>query len=87
MRKSIFSKPVKTQLILGFQTGKHFIIWIEHKLNFLRLVNMILLENLVEMSPVGGMTLFDMAHKLVLFLILASAVLNMALKWVVNLVI
>ena len=48
---------------------------------------MILLENLVEMGPVGGMTLFDVAHKLVLLFILASAVMNMALKWVVNLMI
>ena len=33
------------------------------------------------------MTLFDVAHKLVLLFILASAVMNMALKWVVNLMI
>ena len=48
---------------------------------------MTLLENLVEMVPVGGMALFDMAHQLVLFFVLAGAVLNVALERIVNLMI
>lgn len=85
--KSWISKPVKAHLILGFQTGEHFIIWIKHKLDFLRLVNMTLLENLVKMVPVGRMALFYVAHQLVLFFVLAGAVLDMALERIVYLMI
>jgi hypothetical protein len=39
------------------------------------------------MFPVGCMTFFYVAHQLILFFVLASAVLDMAFEWVVNLMI
>lgn len=48
---------------------------------------MTLLENLVEMIPVGRMALFYVAHQLVLFFVFAGAVLDVALERIVNLMI
>jgi hypothetical protein len=48
---------------------------------------MTLLENLVEMVPVGRMALFYVAHQLVLFFVFAGAVMDVAFERIVNLMI
>jgi hypothetical protein len=83
----LLSIPVETHLVLGFQARKHFIVWIEHQLYFLRLVNLILLENLAEVLPVGSMALFYVAHQLILLFIFTGTVLNMTLERIINLMI